>query len=637
MAKKKSTHQEKSTSQEPETNQQNQNPNPKMEPNNTRPTAIEDSAEKLARLKSLNAMLLKETVEKRQEVSALLESKKSLESELTRSVSEIEALKAELTHIQELEVLRRENEELRREKEGVEERLEDVEREMGEVVRERDEMEKAKFEGDLEIGSMKKLENELRSEVKRGRDNLNQAICENDALKQDLNAQIAERNKLREKLATMEAYADELGELESKYRVVLKELEESKNEIRMVKSELGTAGRNFEDLKREIEGLNEEKELMLREKMELSRERSEQDMRMNELEKEVCQLNAIVLSLREDEEKWRVKFFEFEKINAEMVEKIEDMGRELNASMEKNKAKEKEIEGLMQEKLSALNSLAELEKELDIVKLVKDQILKEKSGLETVKLKQENDIMELRHEVNELEGNIALLKESNRGELEKNRQLFSVIDRYKNALDRLNMERDDVKRALEEETANGVKLQVKVSEISKKMEDTAKVIEELRATGDTLVGEKKELEKKHSKLVEEKGFAERKFADAQKKVDELEASLTSKTDMFEVALGMLRKTAHQLSIENEKKGGEEVMKMIEKREIEPYLSELEAIKSSFRKREEKVGEMEKQMESLKWCVEEARKKKSFWALISSATTILAAVVSFAYASSSRAY
>ncbi|KAJ8436805.1 hypothetical protein Cgig2_032033 [Carnegiea gigantea] len=604
MAKKKSTHREKSTSQEPEANQQNQNPNPKMERSNSRPTAIEDSAEKLSSLKSLNAMLLKETVEKRQEVSALLESKKSLESELSRSASEIEALKAELAQMQELEVLRRENGELRREKEGVEERLEDVEREMDEVVRERDEMEKAKFEGDLEIGSMKKLENELRSEVKRGRDALNQAICENDALKQDLNAQIEERNKLREKLATMEAkYADELGELKSKYQVVSKELEASKNEIKMVKSELGSAGRNCEDLKREIKGLNEEKELMLREKMELSRERSEQDMRMNEVEKEVCQLNAIVLSLREDEEKWRVKFFEFEKINAEMVEKIEDMGRELNASMEKNKAKEKEIEGLMQEKLSALNSLAELETELDIVKLVKDEILKEKTGLETVKLKQENEIMELRHEVNELEGNIALLKESNRDELEKNRQLFSVIDGYKNMLDRLNMERDDVKRTLEEEKANGVKLQVKVSEISKKMEDTAQVIEELRATGDTLVGEKKELEKKHSKLVEVKGFAERKFADAQKKVDELEASLTLKTDMFEVALGMLRKTAHQLSIEKEKKGGEEVMKMVEKREMEPYLSELEAIKSAFRKREEKVGEMEKQMESLKWFLE----------------------------------
>ena len=633
MAKKKSIH------QEAQTNQQNPNPNsdPKMEPDNTQPTTIENPAEKLSSLKSLNAMLLKETVEKRQEVSALLESKKSLEFELTRSVSEIEALKAELAQMEELEVLRRENEGLRREKEGVEKRLEDVEREMGEVVRERDEMEKAKFEGDLEIGSMKKLENELRTEVKRGRDVLNQAICENDALKQDLNAQIEERNKMREKLAIMEAKnADELGELKSKYLVVSDELEESKNEIKTMKSELGSVGRNCEDLKREIEGLSEEKELLLREKMELSRERSERDVRINELEKGVCQLNAIVRRLIEDEEKWRVKFFELEKINAEMVEKIEDMAQESNAIMEENKAKEKEIEGLMQEKLSALNSLAELDKELDYVKQAKEEIVKKKSGLEKVKLKQEYEITELRNEVNELQGNLSSLKESNRDELEKNRQLFTEIDLYKNMLDQVKIERDDVKRTLEEEKANGMKLQVKVSEISKKMEDTAKVIEELRATGDTLVGEKKELEKKHSKLVEEKGFADRKFADVQKKVAELEASLMSKNDMFEVALEMLRKTALQLSIENENKGGEEVIKMVEKMEMEPYLSELEAIKLAFRKREEKVGEMEKQMETMKWCVEEARKKKSLWALVSSATTILAAVVSFAYASSSRA-
>lgn len=62
----------------------------------------------------------------------------------------------------EVDFMRRENEELRK-------RLEDIEREMGEVVNERDEMEKLKIEGDLEIGLLKKLENEFRSEIKRER------------------------------------------------------------------------------------------------------------------------------------------------------------------------------------------------------------------------------------------------------------------------------------------------------------------------------------------------------------------------------------------------------------------------------------------------------------------------------------
>lgn len=54
---------------------------------------------------------------------------------------------------------------------------------------------------------------------------------------------------------------------------------------------------------------------------------------------------------------------------------------------------------------------------------------------------------------------------------------------------------------------------MKVSEISKKMEEISKVIEGLREVSSIFVGEKKEFENKYSKLVEEKGLIEKKFVD----------------------------------------------------------------------------------------------------------------------------
>lgn len=303
---------------------------------------------------------------------------------------------------------------------------------------------------------------------------------------------------------------------------------------------------------------------------------------------------------------------------------MKDLCRELNVSMEKCKEIGGEIESLKAEKSAALKSLDELEKELESVKQVNEEIFKEKNLLEKLKSEQQNEIRVIRNEVNELHGNLSLLKESNRDELEKNRQLFSEIEIYKVNLDQVKAERDEAKKTLADEKANGMKLQMKVSEISKKMEETSKVIEELRETGNTLVGERKELEKKYGKLMEDKGIAE-------KKVTELKARLRSEIDKFEAALGMLKKTALQVSMEKEKNLEEKAEKSIGKRQItDPYLEELEAIRSAFERRG-------KEMETLKCCVEDAKKQKSFLALVSSATTILAVVVSFAYAASSRAH
>ena len=90
MAKKKVTHQPQ---------------HPQNQDQQIHQAAMEETSEKLENLKSLNAMLLKETVERRQQVDSLQISNGSLESELTRSKMEKKVLQAELTKLSDETVL----------------------------------------------------------------------------------------------------------------------------------------------------------------------------------------------------------------------------------------------------------------------------------------------------------------------------------------------------------------------------------------------------------------------------------------------------------------------------------------------------------------------------------------------------
>lgn len=92
MAKKKVTHQEKPPQ------------NPEKQTNQTA-AAMEEASEKLESLKSLNAMLLKETVERRQQVDSLQQSNGSLESELTQFKMEKKELESDLARLGDFSVM----------------------------------------------------------------------------------------------------------------------------------------------------------------------------------------------------------------------------------------------------------------------------------------------------------------------------------------------------------------------------------------------------------------------------------------------------------------------------------------------------------------------------------------------------
>ncbi|KAK9735376.1 hypothetical protein RND81_04G202500 [Saponaria officinalis] len=620
MAKKKQTHQQKSAEMaESEEIYQNA---PETAAADAAGSTVDDTEEKLANLKSLNTMLLSETAKKRQEISELLEDKKSVAAELTRSESERESVAAELTRVrEELAKVEAEKEELRRE--------------MGEVVKERDEIMRVKCEGDLEIVKLNELSDELRSEIERGRERFD---VEKGEFELEVRVKNEEVMELRKCLNDMEekerSLMGEFDKLKERYEIVSKALRESEEKVEEMRVEC-------EGFKKEVEGLNGEKE--------------------------VSELNGVVARLREDEEKWRVKFLELEKRNAEVLEEfdglksefgvlleekkakekeidrligensenlsrvgelgleIDGLKSEFGALLEEKKAKEKEIEGLVGEKSENLSKLEALEIEIEGVKRVNEGFLAEKSRLEEVKSRQGDEIRELQVELDVIRSNLLSVQESNQAQLDKNVKLLSEVDEYKSALDRAVNERDDVKRCLDEVRMNGDELRVKVSELLTKIEEDGKVIKELNDARENVVAEKNELEIKYNKLAEEKVSIEKNHVEVRDKVVDLESKLRLKSDMFVSALNMLRNAAM--------KGDDEGITV--NGELRTYMSEIEAIRAVFRSKDEKVGEMEKHIERLHSSVLDAKKKKSFWTMVSSATTILAAVVSLAYATRVR--
>ncbi|KAK9735380.1 hypothetical protein RND81_04G202500 [Saponaria officinalis] len=532
---------------------------------------------------------------------------------------------------------------------------------MGEVVKERDEIMRVKCEGDLEIVKLNELSDELRSEIERGRERFD---VEKGEFELEVRVKNEEVMELRKCLNDMEekerSLMGEFDKLKERYEIVSKALRESEEKVEEMRVEC-------EGFKKEVEGLNGEKEVILRENDGFRKGMVESEGRVRELSGEVSELNGVVARLREDEEKWRVKFLELEKRNAEVLEEfdglksefgvlleekkakekeidrligensenlsrvgelgleIDGLKSEFGALLEEKKAKEKEIEGLVGEKSENLSKLEALEIEIEGVKRVNEGFLAEKSRLEEVKSRQGDEIRELQVELDVIRSNLLSVQESNQAQLDKNVKLLSEVDEYKSALDRAVNERDDVKRCLDEVRMNGDELRVKVSELLTKIEEDGKVIKELNDARENVVAEKNELEIKYNKLAEEKVSIEKNHVEVRDKVVDLESKLRLKSDMFVSALNMLRNAAM--------KGDDEGITV--NGELRTYMSEIEAIRAVFRSKDEKVGEMEKHIERLHSSVLDAKKKKSFWTMVSSATTILAAVVSLAYATRVR--
>ncbi|PSS26697.1 CAP-Gly domain-containing linker protein [Actinidia chinensis var. chinensis] len=648
MAKKKATHQDK--------------PAKNQDPTHQSPTAMAEASEKLENLKSLNYVLLKEAVERRQQVDSLQNSIGSMESALTRSESENRGLQDELTRLRDctaqLELERylvplfvsvqvREQEEVVKEerdgfwRERVEfgERLRCLEREMGEVLREKSEIERARSEREAEIGVLKGQLRDIGVEIEAERDVLIRVSRERDDLKVEFDVQIEETSGLRIKLTEAEKrenkMEEEVQKLKVEYNGVMEEREERERRIASMATDNDSIKRCLAESNRVIEGLKREIEEMVREKEGIEEERNMEVRKKNELEIAVASLNDLASGLIEAEKNLLLKVEDLEKRCGEVVEKEKRLVKEYDAIVREKKERERSFEGLLEEKVLVKKELDWALKDLDEQKRRMDELVRKKTEIEEAKTKRESEIVELEREVSELRGAISALEVSCNYQKKKNGQLQCEVHRYKDSIEQVGVERDEARKGFEEEKRNGEILRGKILVMEKKIEEAQKVVGEMKAKYCSLLGEKKEIESGSTVLLEEIASLEDNLSRARKEVDDMKANVELADAKSVLVFEMLKNTVKEvISHEGDSKEDGGFMNEREVGEsVKPYMAELEAIKNAFKSREVKIEEMKRQEELLQNSVAEAHEGKSFWTLVSSATTILAAAASVAYVAS----
>lgn len=628
---------------------------------------MDDTSDKLENLKSLNSMLIKQTVERRQEVDLLQRSKESLESELTRSVMANQEMQAELTRLndrtaqlvlerdlvfvfvavqvdQQAEVFMKEREGLWREKFGIEKRLGSLEREIGVVMREKSEIEKVCSERVSEIRVLKEKLTEVYVEIGNERDGSVRVCGERDGLRAELDVKIEETNELRLKLIEADERAKmiekEVEKLKVEYNGVVEGKKERERRIESMLRDKDSIERRLGDSNRVIEGLKREIEEMVSEKIGIEEEKNVEVMKKNELQISVAALNEMVLGLQKEEQKLRASVLNWEKRCVLGEEKEKEMEKEINELVNERKERERSFENLVQEKGLVKKELDEALKELDEQKQKMEEVIRKKVEIEAMKVRKESEIVEMRREVSELRVTISVLEASCRDQTEKNGQLQSDVNQCRDAIKKLTSERDEARKGFDEEKKNGVILREKISEMEKNIKESQKVVDDLKAEKRNVVGEKKALEIQCAKLAKEIESMEVSLSKARKEVNDVKAKVESSDANSELVLKTLRSTAAAMVCVSKDGILKDIDGLIDEMElgesVKPYMAELEAIKNAFKNREIKVEEMKRQLEHLQNSVIEARKGKNFLTLVSSATAILAAAVaSVAYVARGR--
>ncbi|KFK26470.1 hypothetical protein AALP_AA8G253400 [Arabis alpina] len=578
-----------------------------------RQSSMEDhdsSEEKFQNLKSLNAILLKQTMEKRQQIESLSHAKDALEAELARSGTEKALLRDETFKLMlEMDLLMG----------FVESRV----KEMGVGV---DGLVKEKSDRESEIRVLKR---EANDELESERRELRRVCNERDSIKNGFDLQIEETNRFKETVARMEmietSLGEEVGKLRSENDAMVKDKRKREKLIERVNKERTNLEKTLEEKTRVTDELKREIKERVSGIMEIEMVKRDQKEKIVELEKKLASLNGIVQSLTKEGKGLLDQVTGLEKNLDEVMEESKARAEQINALVKEKAVKESELEGLLVENNSIKKQMEmAIMQSSDKEKLV-DQLLRDKNELVKRIVKQEADFVALSNLADEQKHVAAQLRKDFDDQTKTSEELSCRVSQLKDALALVEVERDNAGKALDEEKRNRVALKEKVVELEKMIEATRKELEKIKAERGRLVREKKESENRSESLRKEKGVLQKDIVELKRAMGVLKTELESAGTNAKRGLTML-KTVSSLVCGLENKKGEQ------KREkgMDSYSVEVEAIKKAFKDKESMVEEMKKEVEKMRHSVEDEHKKKSFWTLVSSVTTLLMAA-SVAYA------
>ncbi|CAA7041237.1 unnamed protein product [Microthlaspi erraticum] len=580
----------------------------------------DSSEEKLQNLKSLNAILLKQTMEKRHQIESLVQAKDEMETELARYGSEKTGMRDELDQVSD------ENFGLKMELALVMDYVENRFREMGvgveRLMRERDDRES-------EIRVLKGETNELMGKVEIEKEQLKKVCDERDSIKNGLELQREKANRLKESVIRLEEKESSLeiviGKLRSENDRLVTERRVKEEIIEKVNEEKIDLEKTIEEKKKEIDEFKREIKVLLGVKNEMESVKIDQMKEIEELEEKLEKMNETVQSLTKEERVLRDLVIRLEKNLDESMEKERAMMVQIDALGKEKAIKESELERVIEEKIS-------VEKQMEMVNFEKekliDELSREKSELEGCISTREAKLVELNKNVDELTQAVAVLQKACNDQTMTNATLSCKVGELSNALAQVELKREEADKALDEEKRRGEVLKAEVMKSETMIQTTLEELEKTKIARESFFTAKCGLESESESLKQEKAILEKELAELKKAVDALRRELESAGMDAKRSLVMLKRAASKVVAQSESKEDKQ------ENGTESYAVELCSIEKAFRNKEEMIEEMKKEAETMKQSTEEAHKKKSFWTLVSSVTTIFAAA-SIAYAARIR--
>ncbi|XP_010914356.1 uncharacterized protein [Elaeis guineensis] len=649
------------------------------------------SPDKMESLKTLNHLLVKETVELRQQVAHLRSRLDGLSDDhaFVAGVERDVSLLILSSGLAEREAAVRRVEADLRSLAGAEERVRSLQamvnsmeeelRGSGErlemVAGERDEMKKALdlalSEKDSNLMDLDRKEKDLRVLEANVRDleigiaeagaNLGKLEFErNDLVEQGKKREETIHSLLQEK-ASMETSLDEYRQLVECVEEVIKIKQE---EVEMVKAKEEAIAAKVSALEAERQSVVENHQI---------------------LEAEVGGLKAAIYSMKIGEEGLRNEIAEMEKKNVEVTEellsevskkeavvaKVSTLESELRRLSDNNYRLEAELNNsksaaeLLKEEEEGLRSqVVETEKrnekvteELERLQAELDAVEKEKVG---ILLDYEEQMMayvkeldglrtrmgEIEREKDAIEG-MRAVQQSEIDTLQKELQQFRLTVRELQVLcndstntnTQLQAERDSIWRDLDVQKVEEGCLRVQIEELQKRNNESEEEMQQLRRALGDFAHKEEEWKVQSDVLKGEKASIEKKLITARQSLEDMDRKFRAACTNSQRALSLLKDTTEMMHglVEGKKNNAERSIGNEEEKdeEMEPFVKELEAIKMAFKGRVGKIEDMSRELKVLQDEVAKAQKKGGLQRWLYPATTTVLAAISFAYAARGR--
>ncbi|XP_068659789.1 uncharacterized protein [Aristolochia californica] len=578
-------------------------------------TSIPDSEEKTKNLQALNSMLIKQTVELRQQIDSLTSLNESLQSDLDHFAALAQSLKSSNSLFQdqpiEFEVqdsvsricVSKALQEMVSAAEKVKEELtqkllssEAEKQSLNEEVTSRCQ----DFDGQMEIIMAGKMEIEVQLEALRKETERFLGEFGRVALKEnpDVDYKGQDLNDLRSVLTYFELFALKFKELKSeKHNVELQkadcefELTKLRQEVGQLQSEVSSEREALQCVIREKDNLDKvledfKKKLAIRnaEKEELERVMAEEDGKIDEL-------NATIKRLTENISELRLELTERETFYRE----------ELSCVLcERDSLKENLASLLHQEKGLRLE-LSKLE----------ERTSKDKDALAQLSLEYERSV-EVRNEMVRNLNTIRDAKDLAEKKLEDSVKELNILSR--------------VKREIVEEKAAVEKARIELEAEMDQLRGKCKAQEE---TNNQLQGDILTLQDLYTRTLGEKNNLQKRLdvetEEARQDLQNLQTRAEDSELAVNRALAMLSATIEMMG----RREGEQAAADVGEQEgvLGSFMVELEAIKRIFKAKDIEMENLSKDRESLH-IASHAHKKLCLWSWVSSATVIIAASIAY---------